>query len=69
MRDEGLATIKIYNSLGQEVATLADKQMFSSGPHEIQFDASGLPSGAYFYKINVFGENAYEHVRKMIVIK
>ncbi len=69
LKEDGIATIKVFNSIGQVVATLADKQQFSKGEHTVQFDASNLSSGVYFYRISVDGENAYEHMKKMTVIK
>ena len=42
--------LKIYNTLGEEVATLLDKKM-NAGHYKMQFDASHLASGVYFYKL------------------
>jgi hypothetical protein len=47
--------IKIYNSLGQDVATLVDEEM-GAGSRRIMWDASGYPSGAYFYALSVNGK-------------
>lgn len=58
-------TLKIYNSLGQEVSTLINKFM-ESGVHAINFDASVLNSGIYFYRLDA-GLNS--EVRKMTLIK
>jgi hypothetical protein len=46
----GSATLKIYNMLGQEVATLVDGELLA-GPHEIEWRPSGLPSGVYTYRL------------------
>jgi len=48
-----LATLKIYNTLGQEVAALLNRDEMEEGEYEIPFNASKLPSGIYFYRINV----------------
>jgi len=45
-----LVSLKIYNSLGQEVGTLIN-QVVPAGSHEVQFNASGLSSGIYFYTL------------------
>jgi len=43
-------TLTVYNMLGQNVATVADGH-FSSGQHEVSFNADGLTSGTYFYRL------------------
>ncbi len=44
------ATLKVYDMLGREVATLVDEEL-SAGNHETIFDASGLSSGIYIYRL------------------
>lgn len=46
----GLVTLKVYNLLGQEVSTLVNKKQ-DAGSYRVEFDASKLMSGAYFYRI------------------
>ena len=58
-------TLKIFNTLGQEVATLVNENM-ESGVHTINFDASALNSGIYFYRLDA---GQYSEVRKMTLIK
>ena len=43
-------TLKIFNMLGQVVASL-EVGVQNGGEHELQFDARGLASGVYFYRI------------------
>lgn len=62
---ESRVKINIYNSLGQLVETLVDKDM-KSGYHEINFNASGLASGVYFYKLN---SGNFVETRKMLLMK
>ena len=50
----GRYTIKVYNSLGQEVVKLVDHEL-AAGIHSVTFDASGLASGIYICKLS--GEN------------
>ena len=58
-------TLKVYNVLGKEVAQLLNKNI-SAGVHQVQFDASSLTSGIYFYRISA---GQYVSVKKMILLK
>jgi len=60
-----VVTLKVYNTLGQEVKTLINGNM-ESGVHSISFDASDLNSGIYFYKLEA---GQFSDVRKMTLIK
>ncbi len=62
---ESNVTLKIFNILGQEVKTLVN-QNEQVGTYKINFDASKLTSGIYFYTISA-GE--YHQVKKMILLK
>jgi hypothetical protein len=62
---DGKVTLKVYDLMGSEVATLVD-EFRPSGNHEIVFDASGLTSGTYFYTLTADG---FMTTKKMIVIK
>jgi len=57
--------INVYNSLGQLVKTLVDKEM-ESGYHEVNFDASGYASGVYLYQLQA---DDYVSVKKMILLR
>jgi hypothetical protein len=48
--ETGKAQIEVFNMLGQQVATLVNSQ-FSAGKHTITFNARGLTSGIYFYRL------------------
>ncbi len=58
-------TLKIYDVLGKEVATLFDGEK-PAGMYEVQFNASNIPSGVYFYTLRA-GE--FIETRKMILLK
>ncbi len=58
-------TLKIFNTLGQELKTLLNQNM-ESGVHTINFDASKLNSGVYFYRLDA---GSFSEVRKMTLIK
>jgi len=61
----GFVTLKVYDILGKEVATLVNKQQ-QSGRYEVNFNAENLASGVYLYRIKV---NDYVNVKKMLLIK
>lgn len=58
-------SLKVFNMLGQKVATLYDGQM-NSGDHSISFFAKGLPSGMYLYRLQAGG---YSQIKKMQLVK
>jgi hypothetical protein len=59
-------TLKVFNLLGQEVATLFDGQTLRAGVQIATFDASALSSGVYLYRLEANGVTA---ARKMVVMK
>ncbi|MCL4279149.1 MAG: T9SS type A sorting domain-containing protein, partial [Ignavibacteriaceae bacterium] len=61
----GNVAIKVYDILGNEVATLVD-EFKEVGKFEVSFDASKLASSVYIYRLNV---NDYVNVKKMILVK
>ena len=61
----GWYTLKIFDVLGNEVATLVDEYK-PAGKYEVELDASTLPSGVYFYQLNT--EN-YIETKKMVLLK
>lgn len=62
---DGIVTLKIYDILGAEVATLVNEQKIA-GRYEVNFNASTLASGVYIYKIQ---SGKFVASRKMILIK
>lgn len=65
LAEAGLTTLKIYNLLGQEVAEVLNEFM-NAGTYDIRFDAAGLASGIYFYRIRV---NDFSASKKMILVR
>jgi hypothetical protein len=65
VKEGGFVTLKIYNVLGNEVAALVNEYK-PAGVYEKYFDASGLSSGVYFYRLSV---NGNVQTRKMILEK
>jgi hypothetical protein len=58
-------TLKVYDVLGTEVATLVDEEK-PAGKYEVEWDARNYPSGIYFYQLK---SGSYIVTKKMILIK
>ena len=65
IKEPGMVTLKVYNILGQEVATIVN-EVKSAGSYHVNFDASKLSSGIYLYRLNA---NGFIQTKKMILIK
>ena len=61
----GSVTLKIFNALGEEIATLVNEYK-PAGRYEIEFNAANLPSGVYFYRLKA-GE--FVSAKKMLLLK
>ena len=61
----GLVTLKVYDILGKEVMTLVN-EVKNAGNHEINFNASSLSSGVYFYRIE---SGNFIDTKKMFLLK
>lgn len=61
----GFTTLKIYDMLGNEVATLVQNEL-TAGSHSVNFNAANLASGTYLYQLNVNGTRI---TNKMILLK
>ena len=57
--------LKVYNTVGEEVVTLVDSG-YSTGIHSIEWDASDLSSGIYFYKLHA---GTFEKTKKFMLMK
>lgn len=76
---QSYVTLKVYNILGQEVATLVNREMMDAGSYQLQLSSATLnmASGVYFYRISaetVVGEDnpvkqVFTDVKKMILLK
>lgn len=61
----GEVSVRIYDIAGREVATILDQRQ-SAGEHQLSFNASGISSGPYFYRLQ------FEHkvqMKKMLLLK
>lgn len=61
----GLVKLSVFNVLGQEVKVLINEYQ-QAGTYDVKFDASNIPSGVYFYKIQT---NGFTDTKRMTVIK
>ncbi|MBI5020774.1 MAG: T9SS type A sorting domain-containing protein [Ignavibacteriales bacterium] len=57
--------IKIYNLLGQEVATLVD-EMQDAGYKSVEWNASSLSSGVYIYRLSA---GSFTDLKKLVLVK
>jgi hypothetical protein len=57
--------LEIFDALGRKITTLVSERQ-NAGKHQVQFNAAGLASGAYFYKLQA-GSNV--ETRKMLLVK
>ena len=61
----GLVSLKVFNILGQEVATLVNEAL-RPGSYEVTFNATGLASGVYFYRL-VAG--SFTETKKLVLLR
>ncbi len=65
---DAVVSLKIFNMLGQEVATLANNEEFNAGTNDIEFNASNLASGVYYYQL-IVNDGQFQQVKKMMLLK
>ena len=70
LASDAKVTLKIFDVLGREVMTIINQDL-TAGAHTYDFDATGLNSGAYFYKLEANGKggNNFSSAKKMIILK
>jgi hypothetical protein len=76
LMQRSIVTLKVYNVLGQEVATLANREEMEDGAQSLQFNAASLSSGVYFYRIVAEGladeataAQIFTDTKKMVLVK
>ncbi|TAK65927.1 MAG: T9SS type A sorting domain-containing protein [Bacteroidetes bacterium] len=68
---DNFVSLKVHNMLGEEIATLVNEFQTSGFKSQV-WDASGLPSGVYIYKLVVVGQDgilSYTDVKKMLLLR
>jgi hypothetical protein len=63
--ENGVTTLKVYDISGSEVSSLVDGNL-EAGEHEVNFNASNLASGTYFYRLT---SGSFTDVKKMMLVK
>jgi hypothetical protein len=62
---ESFTRLEIFNTLGEKVSTLVSETL-STGTYEYEWNAEGLPSGVYFYRLST---NSFSELKKMILLR
>ena len=60
-----MVRLSVYDLLGRDVSVLVNERR-DAGVHEVKFDASGLSSGIYFYRIQA---GSYVETRKLLLMR
>ena len=72
IRKSGFVKLMVYDVLGKEITTLLNENKIP-GEYKISFDGEALPSGVYFYRIEIHSDNKgasdFVDVKKMLLIK
>ena len=58
-------SLKIFDVMGREVTTLASEEL-NAGTHKLQWDASGMPSGVYFYCLQA---GSYTMTKRLVLLR
>ncbi|MGE5499525.1 MAG: YCF48-related protein [Syntrophothermus sp.] len=62
---KGNVTLKVYNIIGKEIATLVSEEK-AAGNYTVRFNSAGIPSGIYFYTLT---SGSYSETKKLILLK
>ena len=61
----GFTTLKVFNVLGREVATLVNEKL-EPGRYNATWDATGFPSGVYFYRLQT---GKFIETKRLVLVK
>ena len=65
LSENNFTKLDIYNAIGKHVKSIVNQEL-DKGKHEITFNATNLPSGIYFYKLE---QGTYTILKKMVLLK
>jgi len=68
LSEASVVSLKIYDILGREVATLLENEEMEEGNQELIFNAGDFASGIYFYRI-IVNDGQYQQIKKMVLMK
>lgn len=63
---QSLVSLKVYDAIGREVAVLLSNVITNPGFHSFKFNADGLTSGVYYYKLTT---PEFSDIKKMVLVK
>ncbi len=63
--DQAYVRLEVFNTLGEKITTLVSEEM-KAGNYKYEWNAEGLPSGSYYYKLTA---NDFTQTRKLILLK
>jgi hypothetical protein len=62
---KSFVSLKIFDALGREISTIVSEDL-SAGNYSRQWEASGYPSGIYFYRIQV---GSFSETKKLVLLR
>ncbi len=65
MPEESFVTIKVFNTLGEDITTLINENIIA-GNYEVEFYVTALPSGIFFYRLQA---GSFVETKKMILLR
>jgi Secretion system C-terminal sorting domain len=71
LKEKGFVKLNVYYITGKLIKTLVN-QIKDPGSYETEFNAKGLASGIYFYRLEVFGNDSsplYSDIKKLVLLK
>jgi hypothetical protein len=66
LKAQSWVTLKVYNMLGQEVATVIERALIGAGKYTALFEADELPAGLYIYRLTA---NNFVATKKMLLVR
>ncbi|HLF15420.1 MAG TPA: T9SS type A sorting domain-containing protein, partial [Bacteroidota bacterium] len=68
LRADAVVSLRVYDMLGREVARLLESEPMDQGLREVEFEASGMSTGIYYYVLSI-GDEEFRQSRRMLLMK